>query len=151
MNPFRVALSACLIVALWPVGIPAAGTDNPAASTLGRAVTVSPAPLAGNMVKVIYTAAGRDLDDADQVYLHLCWDSWHSVISPDVAMTFNGASNFWECIVFVPDDATNMNFCFNDGSGSWDNNNATNWSFSVTGALPLAKRANPGQRAERLP
>jgi hypothetical protein len=46
-------------------------------------------------------------------------------------MTFNSASNWWQSTVTVPDTATNLNCCFNNGSGNWDNNGGANWNFTV--------------------
>ena len=54
------------------------------------------------------------------------------VVSPDTAMTFNSASNWWQCTMTVPYTATNLNCCFNNGSGTWDNNGGANWNFAVT-------------------
>jgi len=99
----------------------------------GGPVTVSPAPpVAGNTVTIQYVAAGRNLSSASQVYLHLGWNNWNPVVSPDAAMTFNSASNWWQCTVTVASTATNLNACFNNGAGTWDNNNGQNWNFAVS-------------------
>ena len=47
-------------------------------------------------------------------------------------MTFNSASNWWQCTVTVPNTATNLNCVFNNGSGTWDNNGGANWNFTVS-------------------
>jgi hypothetical protein len=60
------------------------------------------------------------------------------VVSPDAAMTFNAASNAWEFSVAVPNSATQLNCVFNNGSGTWDNNNGANWNFSISNAAPPA-------------
>ena len=79
-----------------------------------------------------YVATGRNLSSASPVYLHLGWNNWNPVASPDAAMTFNSASNWWQYTVTVPATATNLNCCFNNGSGMWDNNNGANWNFTVS-------------------
>ena len=62
----------------------------------GAVVTVSPdPPVAGNAVTIQYVATGRLLASASQVYIHLGWNNWNPVVSPDAAMTFNSASNWW--------------------------------------------------------
>ncbi len=100
-------------------------------------VTVSPnPPAAGNSVTIQYIATGRALAGASNVYLHLGWNNWNPIVSPDAAMTFNSASNGWQITVTVTNTATNLNCVFNNGSGTWDNNNNTNWNFAVTGAIP---------------
>ncbi len=96
-------------------------------------VTVSPAPpVAGNPVTIQYAATGRVLASASQVYIHLGWNNWNPVVSPDAAMTFNSASNWWQDTVAVPANATNLNCVFNNGSGTWDNNGGANWNFNVS-------------------
>ena len=95
-------------------------------------VTVSPIPpVAGNSVTIQYVASGRAIASANPVYLHLGWNNWNPVVSPDPAMTFNSASNWWQYTVTVPNNATNLNCVFNNGSGTWDNNGGANWNFTV--------------------
>jgi hypothetical protein len=97
-------------------------------------VTVSPgSPVAGNSVTIQYVAAGRAIASANPVYIHLGWNNWNPVVSPDAAMTFNAASNWWQYTVTIPSTATNLNCVFNNGSGTWDNNGGANWNFAVTG------------------
>ena len=79
-----------------------------------------------------YVATGRAIASANPVYLHLGWNNWNPVVSPDPAMTFNSASNAWQYTVPVPANATTLNCVFNNGSGTWDNNNGANWNFSVS-------------------
>jgi hypothetical protein len=96
-------------------------------------VTVSPAPpVAGNPVTIQYVATGRVLASAGQVYIHLGWNNWNPVVSPDAAMAFNSTSNGWQYTVIVPANATNLNCVFNNGSGTWDNNGGVNWNFNVS-------------------
>jgi len=99
----------------------------------GGPVSVSPSPpVAGNSVTIQYAATGRVLASASPVYLHLGWNNWNPVVSPDAAMTFNSASNWWQYTVIVPANATNLNCVFNNGSGTWDNNGGANWNFNVS-------------------
>ena len=96
-------------------------------------VTVSPTPpVAGDPVTIQYAATGRVLASASQVYIHLGWNNWNPIVSPDAAMTFNSASNWWQYTVAVPANATNLNCVFTDGSGTWDNNGGANWNFNVS-------------------
>ena len=91
-------------------------------------------PTAGNPVTIQYNPTGRVLASASTVYIHLGWNNWNPVVSPDAAMTFNAASNWWQFTVAVPGNATNLNCVFNNGSGTWDNNGGANWNFAVTAA-----------------
>ena len=110
-----------------------AGTGGGGSGNGGGPVSVSPAPpVAGNSVTIQYVATGRAIASANPVYLHLGWNNWNPVVSPDAAMTFNSASNWWQYTVTAPATATILNCCFNNGSGTWDNNNGANWNFSVS-------------------
>lgn len=113
------------------VGIGSGGLGG---STGGGPVSVSPTnPEAGTPVTIQYAAAGRNLASATNVYIHLGWNNWNPVVSPDAAMIFNSTSNWWQYTVAIPANATNLNCVFNNGSGTWDNNGGANWNFTVAG------------------
>jgi hypothetical protein len=115
------------------VWVGAGSGSNSGGSGGGGPVTVSPAsPVAGNPVTIQYVASGRNLAPANPVYLHLGWNNWNPVVSPDAAMTFNSPSNWWQYTVTIPANATNLNCVFNNGSGTWDNNGGANWNFTVS-------------------
>ena len=96
-------------------------------------VSVTPTnPVAGNSVTVQYTATGRALASAATVYLHLGWNNYSVIVLPDLAMTFNAASNYWQCTFNTTNIATSLNCTFNNGAGTWDNNGGANWNFTVT-------------------
>jgi len=100
-------------------------------------VSVSPAPpVAGNSVTVTYAAATGPIASANPVKIHLGWNNWASVVSPDPSMTFNAASNRWEHTATVPANATQLDVVFNNGSGAWDNNGGADWHFAVTSGTP---------------
>ena len=103
----------------------------------GDVVTVSPnPPQAGQNVTISYNPGGRPLAGAPQVYLHYGFDNWNPVIQPDPAMTWNGAEAVWQVTVPVVSYATQLDLCFNNGAGTWDNNNGADWHFNVTGGTP---------------
>lgn len=115
------------------VWVGAGSGSNSGGSGGGGPVTVSPAsPVAGNPVTIQYVASGRNLAPANPVYIHLGWNNWNPVVSPDAAMTFNSPSNWWQYTVTIPANATNLNCVFNNGSGTWDNNGGANWNFTVS-------------------
>jgi hypothetical protein len=104
-------------------------------NTNSPVVAVLPAtPVAGSPVTIQYNPSGRVLSGAANIYIHLGWDNWNPVVSPDAAMTFNAASNWWQYTTAVPGTVTNLNCVFNNGSSTWDNNNSANWNFNVIGA-----------------
>jgi hypothetical protein len=95
-------------------------------------VSVMPTnPVAGNSVTIRYVAAGRNIASANPVYIHLGWNGWNPVVSPDAAMTFNSPSNWWQYTTTIPANAAILNCVFNNGSGTWDNNGGANWNFTV--------------------
>jgi hypothetical protein len=96
-------------------------------------VSVSPAPpVAGSAVTIQYNSVGRNLSAANPLKIHLGWNNWGTVVSPDPSMTFNSASNLWEYSTTVAANATQLDCVFNNGSGTWDNNGGADWHFSVT-------------------
>ena len=108
------------------------GSGGGSGSGGGGPVTVSPnSPVAGNSVTIQYAAAGRGLSSANQVYLHLGWNNWHPLVTPDQPMTFNVASNAWQFSTNIPANASLLNCVFNNGAGAWDNNGGANWNFAV--------------------
>ncbi|HEV2327295.1 MAG TPA: carbohydrate-binding protein [Verrucomicrobiae bacterium] len=100
-------------------------------------------PAAGKPVTIQYNPAGRVLANSTNVDLHLGWNNWNPAVSPDTAMTFNAPSNTWQCTVTPPETATNMNVCFNNGNGTWDNNNSANWNFAVIGSSVIISNTIP--------
>jgi len=95
-------------------------------------VCVSPAqPVAGNPVTVSYDPAGGPLGGAGAVKIHLGWNNWNPVISPDAAMSFDTQSNRWQFKTNIPPNATQLDCVFNNGAGTWDNNLGQDWHFTV--------------------
>jgi len=100
----------------------------------GDVVTVEPdPPVAGQNVTIKYNPSGRPLQGASQVYLHYGFNQWNPVISPDPAMTWNSGESVWQLTVTVQSSATKLDMCFNNGSGTWDNNSGADWHFTVSG------------------
>lgn len=100
-------------------------------------VAVDPDPAqAGQMASISYDPSNRPLDGAALVYLHVGFNNWATVVSPDPAMNWNAAESVWQAIVPVPTTATQLDLAFNDGDGGWDNNNGQDWHFSVLGGSP---------------
>ncbi len=111
-----------------------AGSGTAGGGGNGGPVSVSPnPPVAGNSVTIQYVAAGRNLSSAGQIYVHLGWNNWNPVVSPDAAMIpQGGTSNGWQSTVIPPSGTTNLNCVFNNGTGIWDNNGGANWNFNVS-------------------
>jgi hypothetical protein len=119
------------------VGPTSGGGGNPGG---GDVVVLEPdPPVAGQGVKIIYDPAGRPLATATQVYLHYGFNTWNPVITPDPAMIWNATDSVWELIVTVQATATKLDFVFNNGAGTWDNNGGADWHFQVEGGTPPAE------------
>jgi hypothetical protein len=105
----------------------------------GTRVTLTPGtPVAGSSVLIQYDPTGGPLEGAVAIKLHWGTNSWTSVASPDVAMTWNAASSRWEATVTPSSTAAQLDIVFNNGSGTWDNNNGGDWHFTLQGAAPPA-------------
>lgn len=101
-------------------------------------VEIAPDPaVAGEPVLVAYDASGGPLAGEPAIFAHVGFNDWSTVV-PDVALSFNGATDAWEALVGVPSDAANISLAFNNGAGVWDNNNGNDWFFDVVGAEPPA-------------
>lgn len=100
----------------------------------GEAVTIDPDPgQAGQPVLIAYDPAGRPLDGASQVYAHIGFDNWTTVIAPDPSMTWDAVQSRWELTYMLPTDASQLDLAFNNGAGAWDNNNGADWHFTIVG------------------
>jgi hypothetical protein len=108
------------------------GDGNNASGCDGVVCIAPAAPVAGSQVTIQYNPASGPIASATNVDIHLGWNGWNPVVSPDAPMTFLAASNLWQYSVTIPNTATQLNCVFNNGSGTWDNNNGANWNFSVT-------------------
>ena len=113
------------------VGAGSGGSAN--ANGCNGRVCVSPAPpTASSPVTIQFHPTGGPLASAGTVKIHLGWNNWTPVVSPDLAMTFNAPSNQWEFTTNIPANATQLDCVFNNGSGTWDNNGGSDWHFVVT-------------------
>jgi hypothetical protein len=65
------------------------------------------------------------------VLIHLGWNKWATVISPDEAMQFNLNLGVWQFVTNIPAGAAELDVDFNDGSGTWDNNSSADYRFAV--------------------
>jgi len=86
------------------------------------------------MATITYDPAGGPLAGETTIDIHRGINNWSQVAGPDQPMT---QSN--EVFVFtytVPPEGYQLNCCFNNGSGTWDNNNLANWNFAITPGSP---------------
>ncbi len=101
----------------------------------GRAISWEPEnPEAGDTLSIYYDLTQGVLPaDTDPVYIHIGHSGWREIITPDPAMRFDASTSRWIYEYAIPDDATSVDFVFNDGQGIWDNNGGRDWHLSVAG------------------
>jgi hypothetical protein len=112
------------------VSTPASGGGSSTNGCNGRVCVAPVPPVAGNTATITFTPAGGPLASASSVYIHLGWNGWNPVVSPDAAMT--AVSNTWVYAVTIPSNATQLDCVFNNGAGTWDNNSGADWHFLVS-------------------
>jgi hypothetical protein len=117
--------------------------ENAGGSECEGVVCIMPAaPVSGSQVTIQYNPVGGPIASATSVDIHVGWNGWDPTVSPDPAMILLSASNLWQYTAAIPNTATQLNCCFNNGSGTWANNNGTNWNFVIT---PYASTVAPSQ------
>ncbi len=109
-------------------------------------VEISPDPAqAGQDVTITYNPAGRILASSSPVYIHHGFNGWTPTIEPDPAMTWNAVDSVWQITLPVQSSATVIDMVFNDGAGTWDNNDGQDWHFSVSGGTQPQQWVLDGQ------
>ncbi|OGF03888.1 MAG: hypothetical protein A2W00_03145 [Candidatus Eisenbacteria bacterium RBG_16_71_46] len=92
-------------------------------------------PVAGGSLTIHYDAVAGALPDAtNPVRIHIGHSGWTEVIAPDPEMTWNPTSARWDYTYAIASTATAVDFVFNDGAGTWDNNGGADWHVAVSGA-----------------
>ena len=80
----------------------------------------------GETIKVNYSGLLKS-SGATSIFLHYGFDQWHT--PETLRMDKNEDGSFRADIPAQGD--REVNFCFKDSAGNWDNNNGVNWSISV--------------------
>lgn len=84
-------------------------------------------PVAGEQVTITYDGF---LKTESQVNIHWGTNSWLNVVTTPMAK--NGDK--WTVTMSVPNGVTALNMVFNNGTGTWDNNNGEDYFVAVTNA-----------------
>jgi hypothetical protein len=64
---------------------------------------------------------------ANDVYLHYGFDQWNNVST----VKMNRASNGDFGAVIIANGSNEINVCFKDCAGNWDNNHSSNWTIKL--------------------
>ncbi|MCR4802477.1 MAG: S8 family serine peptidase [Lachnospiraceae bacterium] len=87
--------------------------------------TVVPTQEPGNAVTIYYTKSNWS-----KAYIHYNVNGvWTNV--PGVSMTASDRSEYYWMYTIDLGNTTSMKACFNNGNGSWDNNNSKNYTFTA--------------------
>lgn len=82
--------------------------------------------VANTIVKISYTGKLFQ-EEAQKVFIHYGFgNSWENLSDVEMEKTELG----FQAEIKL-NDSDSFNFCFNDGNGSWDNNNGQNYSFTI--------------------
>jgi len=97
----------------------------------------------GGTVNIYYNTINGTLpDDASQVLIHLGFNGWTNV--GDYQMTLQG-DEWWSYHLDVPEDASMIDFVFQDGQGNWDNNGGQGIDWHIGVGVPgLWEPLHPG-------
>ena len=112
------------------------------------------APSACEPVRIMYSTgseANGVLAGATPVYIHVGYNGWQGVVSPDPVMT--ATNGRWEYLYYPPAGTRTINVCFNDGGSIWENNNGQNYSAAMTDCegTNAAVTFNPAVPTEEQP
>ncbi|TAK93945.1 MAG: hypothetical protein EPO07_17480 [Verrucomicrobia bacterium] len=133
---------------VW-VGANLSGGGGGSTNGCNGRVCVAPVPPAqGNNITISYDASSGPIPGANPVKIHLGWNNWTSVASPDPTMISNALTARWEFTTNVPGTATQLDCVFNNGNNVWDNNSSQDWHFAVvTNGSPQAPATPTGLTA----
>ena len=90
-------------------------------------------PIINDELTIYYNSNFGNLEGP--IYIHLGYNNWTEIISPDPLMTYNEYSGRWEYSFIIPSNLEQINFVFNDGQNNWDNNNGNDWNVNVQNVL----------------
>ena len=110
----------------WNVDVTGCGEEPEPLPT----VSISPTNAgACEAITITYNPAGRNLLGAAPVKIHIGRNGWQDVILPNPDMNASGA--YWTYVYTPLPGSTNLDMVFNDGGGTWDNNEGADWHFDI--------------------
>jgi hypothetical protein len=82
---------------------------------------------AGKALTIYYQGS---LASNNPVFIHWGENNWQN--TPADQARVKRADGFWQTTISIPNDATQINFALNNGSGVWGNNNGQNWNVTIS-------------------
>ena len=84
----------------------------------------------GDALTIYYNPVNdsSSLQNSNPIYLHWGYNNWTNPVNKQMVKRSDG---FWETTISVPTTATNLSFCFTDGT-NWDNNGGSNWNYNIS-------------------
>jgi len=107
----------------WSVDIVACAT--PASTTFDPVAPNGCVP-----ITITYDPGDGVLGSSSPVYIHVGYNGWQGVVSPDPAMIATNGN--WEYTYSSPVGTYEINCCFNDGAGTWENDNGADYGVAVS-------------------
>jgi len=102
------------------------GENKRLMTNAGGGVEIGIGPILGNDLTVAYNG---DLSGAGELWVRTGYgqgQTWQNVYDVPMVRTEEG----WETI-FRRTTGEQLNFCFHDNTGNWDNNEGQNWRFTI--------------------
>lgn len=93
-------------------------------------VTPSPSDTPGNTITIYYKTSWST------AYVHYKVGSGSWTTAPGVKMSSSSKSDYKEITISLG-SSTNLTACFNNGSGTWDNNSSNNYYFASSGTYTV--------------
>ena len=90
----------------------------------------------GQSVVIYYKGA---LASGSAVTIHSGFNNWAAGTIADAAMT-KRSDGYWQSpAIALPSTATELDFVFNNGAGTWDNNSGADWKLAVARGRPARR------------
>jgi hypothetical protein len=80
-------------------------------------------------VSITYRPNSHPLQSATQVFAHIGFNDF-AIVRPSQPMT-KISNNLWRITLVPTNDVTQIDVVFNNGAGTWDNNNGADWAFAL--------------------
>ena len=117
------------------------GTTTPTIPFSGTAAVDFASDAAQSPLTIYYNPSGRLLADAASIYVHYGLTDGDGAtawtVVPGAAMSSREGGLYFAATFTPPPGSKTLTVCFNDGTGTWDNNDSANWTFDLGDRYPV--------------